>query len=76
MELGYKSRKRWALIILLVGVPAYIVAAVTIMNWLDRPPLVVEFLVYLALGIAWALPFRFIFKGVGQPDPEAEDRDE
>lgn len=76
MEFGYKSRKRWALIILLVGVPAYIVAAVTIMNWLDRPPLVVEFLVYLALGIAWALPFRFIFKGVGQPDPEAEDRDE
>ena len=31
----------------------------------------VELLVYVVLGFLWALPFKFIFKGVGQPDPDA-----
>ncbi len=74
MALSYKARRRWSLFILLVGLPAYIVAAVTIMNWLDRPPLFVELLVYVALGIVWALPFKAVFRGVGKADPEAEDR--
>ncbi|MEO1733414.1 MAG: DUF2842 domain-containing protein [Pseudomonadota bacterium] len=68
--LSYRARRRWSLVILLVGLPAYIVSAVTVMNWLDRPSLWVEFGVYLALGIVWALPFRFVFRGVGQADPE------
>ncbi|GHG90594.1 DUF2842 domain-containing protein [Pseudodonghicola xiamenensis] len=75
--LSYKARRRWSLVILLVGMPAYIVVAVTLLNWLDRPPLWVELLVYVALGILWALPFKFVFRGVGQADPKAEDdRDE
>ena len=73
MALSYKARKRWSLVILLVGLPAYVVACVTVMNWLDRPPLWVEFFVYVVLGIVWALPFKFVFKGVGQPDPDADD---
>lgn len=71
MALSYKARKRWSLVILLVGLPVYIVACVTVMTWLDRPPLWVELLVYIALGIVWALPFKFVFKGIGQPDPDA-----
>ena len=71
MALSYKARKRWSLVILLVGLPAYVVACVTVINWLDRPSLWIEFLVYVLLGILWALPFKFIFKGVGQPDPDA-----
>lgn len=71
--LSYKARRRWSLVILLVGMPAYIVAAVTVMNWLDRPSLLVELLVYVVLGILWVLPFKFIFHGVGQADPEAEE---
>lgn len=71
MSLSYKARRRWSLVILLLGLPAYIVAAVTIMNMLDRPSLWVEFGIYLALGIVWAIPFKFIFKGVGQADPDA-----
>ena len=71
MALSHKARKRWSLVILLVGLPAYIVAAVTVVNWLDRPGLFVELLVYVALGVLWALPFKFIFRGVGQEDPEA-----
>jgi len=75
MALSYKARRRWALVILLLGIPVYIVAVISILNWLDRPPLVVEFFVYLVLGIAWALPFRAIFRGVGQADPDAKPRD-
>jgi uncharacterized protein (DUF983 family) len=74
--LSYKARRRWSLVILLVGLPAYIVAAVTIMNLLDRPSLWVEFAIYVALGIIWALPFRFVFRGIGQADPTGSDRGE
>lgn len=71
MALSYKARRRWSLVILLVGLPAYIVAAVTIVNWFERPPLWIELLVYVALGILWAFPFKFVFRGVGQADPDA-----
>lgn len=71
--LSYKARRRWSLVILLIGLPLYIMAVVTVLNWLERPPLWLEFLVYVALGIVWALPFKFIFRGVGQSEPPAED---
>ena len=70
--LSYKARKRWSLFILLVGVPAYIVACVTVVNFLGRPPLWVEFFVYVALGVVWALPLKFVFLGVGQADLDAD----
>ncbi|GAA6200311.1 DUF2842 domain-containing protein [Aquicoccus sp. SU-CL01552] len=73
MALSYKARRRWSLVILLIGMPAYIVAAVTLVNWIDRPSILVELIVYVALGGLWALPFKFIFRGVGQADPEASD---
>ena len=34
MALSYKARRRWALVILLVGLPVYIVAAVTLFGQL------------------------------------------
>ncbi|MCF8510847.1 MAG: DUF2842 domain-containing protein [Rhodobacteraceae bacterium] len=72
MALGYKARKRLSLLILLVGMPAYIVLAVTVMNALPRLPLWAEVPVYLLLGVAWILPFKAVFKGIGQEDPDAE----
>ena len=75
MQLSYKARRRWSLVILLIGLPVYIVAAVTLVNLFDRPPLLVELLVYVVLGFLWILPFRFVFIGVGRDDPDAEDRD-
>ncbi|MCU0907624.1 MAG: DUF2842 domain-containing protein [Rhodobacteraceae bacterium] len=75
MPLSYKARRRWSLVILLVGLPAYIVAAVTVMNWLDRPSFWVELAVYVGLGILWALPFRAVFRGIGQADPGTAPRD-
>ncbi|WP_368346160.1 DUF2842 domain-containing protein [Pelagovum sp. HNIBRBA483] len=71
MSLSYKARRRWSLVILLLGLPAYIVAAVTVMNILGRPPIWVELGVYVGLGVIWALPFKFIFRGVGKADPDA-----
>jgi len=71
MALSYKARKRWSLVILLIGMPAYVVAAVTVVNMFERPAIWLEFLIYVALGVVWILPFKFIFKGIGQPDPDA-----
>jgi hypothetical protein len=75
MALGYKARKRWSLVLLLVGLPAYIVVAVLIMTALDRPPIWVELAIYVGLGILWAIPFRFVFLGVGRADPGEEPPD-
>lgn len=72
MALSYKARKRWSLVILLVGMPAYVVACVTVINLLERPSFLLELLVYVVLGILWAVPFKFVFKGIGQADPDAE----
>lgn len=76
MALSYKSRRRWALAILLIGLPVYIVVAISAVALLNRPSLVVELLVYVVLGIIWILPFKFIFKGIGQADPDQEDPNE
>ncbi len=73
MALSYKARRRWSLVILLIGLPLYIVVSISVVNMLTRPPLWAEFLVYVTLGIVWALPFKFIFKGVGQADPDADN---
>jgi hypothetical protein len=74
MSLSYKTRRRLSLLILLVGLPAYIIIAITVINWLDRPSLWVELAVYLILGVVWALPFKFVFKGIGQADPDQPER--
>ena len=70
MPLSYKTRRRYSLLILLIGLPAYIIASVTVVNWLDRPSIWVELLVYLALGVVWIVPFKFVFKGIGQAYPD------
>ena len=74
MRLSYKARRRWSLVILLVGLPVYIVAAVTVSNLLDRPPMLVELAIYIGLGVVWALPFKYIFKGIGQADPDQDEQ--
>lgn len=76
MALSHKARRRWSLVILLIGLPLYVVVAVTLVNWLGvkfgRPPILVELAVYVSLGIVWALPFKYVFRGVGQADPDQD----
>ena len=74
MPLSYKARRRCSLVILLVGLPVYIVAAVTVSNLLDRPAMLVELAIYIGLGVVWALPFKYIFKGIGQADPDQDEQ--
>lgn len=71
MALSYKARKRLSLLVLVVALPAYIVAAISVVALFDRPSFLVELGIYVGLGILWALPFKALFKGVGQPDPDA-----
>ncbi|MCY4152598.1 MAG: DUF2842 domain-containing protein [Aestuariivita sp.] len=70
-RLSYRTRKRLSLLILVIGLPFYIILAVNIVDLFDRPSIIIEFLVYLILGVLWALPFRAIFRGIGVADPDS-----
>lgn len=79
MALSYKSRRRWSLVILLIALPLYIVVAVNFTDWLraryEGLGVLTELLVFLGLGIVWILPLKPVFKGIGQPDPDAPPED-
>lgn len=70
MPLSYRARKRWSLVVLVVGMPLWIVAAVTVVGLFERPPFWLEIVVYVGLGVVWIVPLRRLFLGVGQPDPD------
>ena len=65
----YRSKRLLSLLVLLVGLPLYIVVAITVVGWIDRPHMVLEVAIYVGLGILWALPFKAVFRGVGREDP-------
>lgn len=73
--MSYRTRKRLAILILLVGLPLYIVVAVNLVELFGRPSFLVELLIWVALGIVWALPLKAVFRGIGQADPDAPPRD-
>ena len=66
----YRTRRILSLLLLLVGLPVYIVVAITVVGWFDRPHIVLEVAIYVGLGFLWALPFKAVFKGVGRADPD------
>jgi len=80
MAMSYKTRRRWALVVLLVFMPLYIIIAAALMSrvgtwFLDLGILgkILQFLVFVILGVAWIFPFKRVFMGVGQADPDAND---
>lgn len=73
MALKYKTRRRLALLVLCVGLPVYIVAAVTLVGLIDRPSVLVELGIYVGLGFLWIMPLKSIFLGIGQADPDAPE---
>ena len=73
--MSYKTRRRLSLLVLVVGLPVYIGLAWYIMSLFERPSVLLELLIYAVLGIAWAIPLRAVFLGVGQADPDAEAGD-
>jgi hypothetical protein len=70
MALSYKTRRRLALLILVIGLPVYIVVAVNVVDLVDRPSVLVELAIYLGLGLLWIVPLRSVFRGIGQADPD------
>ncbi len=68
--MNLKTRKRLSLLILVVGMPLYVVAAVTLVNWMDvrfgRQPILIEVGIYVMLGFLWILPFKRVFSGIGR----------
>ena len=70
MALSYKSRRRWSLFILVIGLPIYIIIAVNLVAFLPNLPKALEFLMYVFLGIVWVFPLKLVFQGIGQPDPD------
>ena len=69
--LSYKARRIWSIIVLVVGLPIYIIVAVNVVEMFERPSFLVELLIFVVLGIIWMLPLRFVFLGVGRADPDA-----
>ncbi|WP_324751689.1 DUF2842 domain-containing protein [Roseovarius sp. Pro17] len=76
MTLSYKARRRWSLVILLIGLPAYVVAVISLIAWLPDLPGWVNFVIYVTLGFVWMVPLKFVFLGIGQADPDAPHLDD
>ena len=70
--LSYKARRRLSLLILLVGLPLYIIVAVNVVALFERPSVLIEVIIYVSLGMLWAFPFKYVFRGVGQADPDQD----
>ncbi len=68
--MSYKMKRRLSLLILLVGLPVYIILIVNLISSFDRPNFVVELLIYLLSGVVWAFPLKSVFRGVGQAEEE------
>ena len=63
---SYRLKRFLAILVLLLWLPFYIVLVLNILALFERPSLVVELLLYVIAGVLWALPFKALFKGVGQ----------
>ncbi|TYB80964.1 DUF2842 domain-containing protein [Maritimibacter fusiformis] len=73
MALSLKARKRLSILVLLVGLPIYIILAVGIVAMFDRPPMWLELGLYIVLGFLWMLPLRKLFLGVARAEQEGDD---
>ena len=68
--MSYKLKRRLSLLILLVGLPVYIILIVNLISSFDRPNFVIELIIYLLSGVVWAFPLKSVFRGVGQAEED------
>jgi hypothetical protein len=73
MKLSYKMRRLLSVVILLIGLPLYIVVAVSILSLFGRLPIFLELFIYICLGVIWAFPLKTIFRGIGQINYEDQN---
>ena len=74
MALSYKARRRWALLVLVVGLPIYILVASGLATTIAPESVLGTLALYVGLGLVWILPFKSLFKGIGQADLDAPTR--
>ena len=70
MKMSYNLRRIFSLLILLFGLPLYAICVVSGMAFLQNLPTFIELILYIFFGIIWVFPVKFIFKGIGQKNPE------
>lgn len=71
MALSYKQKRKYSVLLLLVALPLYILVVWGVVGLLPRMHVGIELALYAFLGVAWAIPFKSVFLGVGQADPDA-----
>ena len=65
---SHRLKRLFALLVLLLWLPLYIVLVLNVLTLFERPNLLIELLVYVVAGVCWAWPFKALFKGIGQPN--------
>jgi len=65
---SYRLKRLFALLVLLLWLPLYIVLVLNVLALFERPNFLIELLVYVVTGVFWAWPFKALFKGIGQPN--------
>ena len=65
---SYRLKRLFALLVLLLWLPLYIVLVLNLLTFFERPNLFIELLIYIIVGVFWAWPFKSLFKGIGKPN--------
>ena len=65
---SHRLKRLFAVLVLLLWLPLYIVLVLNLLTLFERPSLLIELLVYVVAGVFWAWPFKALFKGIGQPN--------
>ncbi|HET7410156.1 MAG TPA: DUF2842 domain-containing protein [Paracoccaceae bacterium] len=71
--MSYRTRKLLCVLVLFIGLPAYVVVAMWVVSLFGRPSFLVELAVYVGLGVLWALPLKALFRGMGRAGPGQEE---
>jgi hypothetical protein len=72
--MSYRVRKIVCAVLLIVGLPLYVVVASTLVGLFERPGVLTELAIYVGLGVLWAVPLRGLFLGIARPDPAKAGR--
>ncbi|MEO1293042.1 MAG: DUF2842 domain-containing protein [Pseudomonadota bacterium] len=65
-----KARRRKLLLVtvlLLVGLPVYLIVASFAISMIERPHWLIELVIYVVLGFIWAFPLKRLVVGLGRP---------
>ena len=65
---SYRLKRLFALLVLLLWLPLYIVLVINVLTLFERPNFFIELLVFVVAGVFWAWPFKALFRGIGQPN--------